>query len=589
MPINLDFVPLELPLREELIIPEWKLFLPKPQIINILFITEGISFSRSDGFAFRELIDRLRDNTAISYANFKITLASWGNDDSATLVKNAVPGDYQATYSNYRFTHADPDSGNLILDEHDEVWLFGFAPGNNFPQTTASILSSSLCPSESEKITISRWMENGGGVLAMGDHASLGANLCAQIPRVWSMRRWTSEDLAPPRIGSSRVDTNRPMWDSQQHDVVTNPNPETIPFEAQSDDVAQRIDPKRYKAKGRIFPGWRPHPILCGGKLGVINVLPDHPHEGWIKEQDDINLDADILIDNIPDDLEAKEYPTKSGKRPLPEVIAHGNTLPDPPYDHEKSVSPHKKFGVIGAYNGHEIDFGRVVVDSTWHHWMSTNLSGAYEPGFDGDPNVAGNQDLVGLKEANNLSHKKIARYHRNVAIWLAPKEKQRKMLAFVAFWSAFTSRTREDWRLDTPVNILGGEGKTVLGKVTSHCFVSRWIRELLIPELVAKFDLDDLKKPKIDPRDPLGPVCLSCPPDEILEDVVFGTLMKNMMKFRKKLTSSKINPKEFSKDKFEKTLIKVLDSSQEEANKLIVEKLRSEQKQLKSRIKDMC
>ena len=62
-----------------------------------------------------------------------------------------------------------------------------------------------------------------------------------------------------------------------------------------SDDIPMRISPRWYhshlcvhdfKPAHYLWPyKWKkfPHPILCG-KDGVINVLPDHPHEGEVVE-----------------------------------------------------------------------------------------------------------------------------------------------------------------------------------------------------------------------------------------------------------------------------------------------------------------
>lgn len=575
MPIDI-LQPLErLNPLEDYLIPELRPVLPRPVKVKILFLCEGLSFSRSDGFGFKLLIDLLRDNSAVKYANFELTLASWANNSANPVQKDSTPGTYQATYTNYRFSSLDPDDNNLILNKFDEVWLFGISPNGNFAVSAATILGSGMCPTQNDLVALTRWMNNGGGVLAMGDHASLGAHLCARIPRVWTMRRWTQEDGVPPRIGEDRVDTNQPMWASQNPAMTA--SPAEIPFEAQSDDVPQKIELKRYNTYGRFVRSWRPHPILCGGSLGMIDVLPDHPHEGWVNEDADINLNADIMLTSPPPDLDTKEYPTIGGIQPKPEVIAWGNTLPAPPHIQEKGASPVKRFGVIGAYDGQLVSLGRVVVDSTWHHWMSINQSGTYAPSTDGDPDVPGNQALVGLKEANNTAYKKIITYYRNVAIWLAPKARQQKMLAYVAFWGAMSTHTFEDWRLDTPVYLLGAEGKDVLGRSISSCFISRWVFDL-IPE---RFIPIEPFPPfgNFDPKDPFGPICLTCPPFEDLENLALGVLLNKMMVFRDELLA---NPKKLSKmcsDDMDGNLISIFETARKEAAEIIQQRLEKEMK----------
>ena len=72
-----------------------------------------------------------------------------------------------------------------------------------------------------------------------------------------------------------------------------------------------------------------------------------------------------------------------------------------------------QEIGVISAYNGHNVDVGRIVADSTWHHWFDINLTGIAAPpspyaGF--DDTLAGRNAL-----------RQIDAYFLNVGVWLAP------------------------------------------------------------------------------------------------------------------------------------------------------------------------
>ena len=58
-----------------------------------------------------------------------------------------------------------------------------------------------------------------------------------------------------------------------------------------------------------------------------------------------------------------------------------------------------KRFPVIGAYDGDDVGIGRVVVDSTWHHWFSYNLHG--------------------FREENPSVYEGMQVYYRNVGLWL--------------------------------------------------------------------------------------------------------------------------------------------------------------------------
>ena len=39
-----------------------------------------------------------------------------------------------------------------------------------------------------------------------------------------------------------------------------------------------------------------------------------------------------------------------------------------------------KENGLIPAYDGHNVDTGRIVADATWHHWFDIDLTGIAAP-----------------------------------------------------------------------------------------------------------------------------------------------------------------------------------------------------------------
>ena len=126
--------------------------------------------------------------------------------------------------------------------------------------------------------------EKQGGVFATGDHADLGVSLCGRIPRVRSMRKWSNSQGVPTNFGLDRHDTLRKGHDN------------TYTFNDESDDIPMPIDVTRFPLRSWLPFGFRsmPHPVLCG-RDGVIDILPDHPHEGEVIEpisltDDDANL-----------------------------------------------------------------------------------------------------------------------------------------------------------------------------------------------------------------------------------------------------------------------------------------------------------
>ena len=101
------------------------------------------------------------------------------------------------------------------------------------------------------------------------------------------------------------------------------------------------------------------------------------------------------------------------------------------------------RFGVVGTYNGHiaEGDIGRILVDSTFHHWVDVNLTGIMNVNYPRSSLFV--NDLLkwfGFLTPDGIaSLNQIRAYHRNVALWLAPKNKQKEM-ATKALWLGIIS-----------------------------------------------------------------------------------------------------------------------------------------------------
>jgi len=74
-----------------------------------------------------------------------------------------------------------------------------------------------------------------------------------------------------------------------------------IPFSNQEDSKPQSIDWVPWISQQvSIFQiRQRPHPILCHPVHGPIDVMPDHPHEGWCYEDDEIDLSAPLGVPTL--------------------------------------------------------------------------------------------------------------------------------------------------------------------------------------------------------------------------------------------------------------------------------------------------
>jgi len=199
-------------------------------------------------------------------------------------------------------------------------------------------------------------MQDGGGVFATGDHSVLGQRIGGQLPRVKRMRYWDQPDVPTPNM-PDRLTTNHPGADNQYS------------FGDQSDATPQRLYPKYYydPLTPNNFALSKPHYLLQHPTKLIIEVFPDHPHEGECVEPSSLtttfSLDGNTL-DEFPESV--------PGTRPAPEIIAKSMSAGGG-FTGKHPVSP-REFGAICAYDGHDADVGRIVTDATWHHFININF-----------------------------------------------------------------------------------------------------------------------------------------------------------------------------------------------------------------------
>jgi hypothetical protein len=337
----------------------------------------------------------------------------------------ALKADRGADVVGFRFNQAFTIGAQTqTLADYDMI-LF-FPTGGTNPNTAFA----------AEAEAIAQYMENGGGFFATGDHANLGSQICGLLPRVRSMRRWWSpnagpngEPVAPPPLGPTRHDTTRPGPDN----VMT--------FEDQSDDIAMEITPTVYNAGFTIrqgYPAQRffPHPLLCSPE-GMVTWLPDHMHEGWCEVPGNLATRTFTIGNTTLREYPDYAPPNTPGAPLAPEIVATGQVLPgatspavDPAHVGDSTPANGKSFGVIGAWDGHLVGKGRVVVDSTWHHFFDINLSGDR---FLEDNNLPTDQTQklygfyvpgAGGARVPNTAYRLIMWYFRNIVYWLIPAQR---------------------------------------------------------------------------------------------------------------------------------------------------------------------
>lgn len=319
---------------------------------RILIVTDTVgSFDAGSFFGLTELVRVLT-----------------GNGDVPAAVPATVTAVSKA--SGFNFSTASPA---VTTANYDQVWLFGFLEGA--PSSDAN-----------EIRVLAQFMESGGGVFATGDHSTIGNPLCGALPRIRKMREW--EDV--PMGGPTRIDT------------VNNPGIDGV---ARNSDQSDRFPQTMYPL---LDASSAPHPLLRS-PAGAINVLPDHPHESECYAPRGADLTDDFSVDGL---TPFPEFPSVGGFEHGPQLVAISMSASLNVDPGKGAVNP-RCFGAISAYDGHLANIGRVVCDSTWHHFVNMNLNASNpyaESGLrEGMPLVA------------NAAYKQIQRYYANIADYLTP------------------------------------------------------------------------------------------------------------------------------------------------------------------------
>jgi hypothetical protein len=307
-------------------------------------------------------------------------------------------------------THAENKINVVLRREEDEtgqpfdqIWFFGVHQVNKRkfnPRIGGGGPESELDADEVKALRA--WMDKGGGVLMTGDHANrrpgdalppdpnppcpyrygndeyagLGRALGRCVPRAGELRDWDGSPTA--REGDSNNTQVMPFIRCGEL------FPAQIVF--QRDKVPQQLILATFDEKGKPMLGGQPHPLFFYREgCGSIQFFPDHLHEGEVV---------------IPDSFPETAWPKNAANfQPVPRVVAYG-------LDKRSG----NKINLLAAYDGSVAGVGRIVADSTWHHYFNINLSGFTQPTGPGSP-----IDQIG-------------QFYGNLAVWLSPAVKRFKM-----------------------------------------------------------------------------------------------------------------------------------------------------------------
>ena len=481
-PLPLPFPPIELPWPRP---PWWDDILRLYTDCNqrILIVTDGaLNFSAGSAFGLTELIAALGSG-APGFMPVTITTAHRA-------------GGGGATHTNFRF---DAPPVPLTRANFDQLWMFGIASGTvrNTVAGTNAAYSPGNGLNNAEIAAISAFMDAGGGVFATGDHATLGFAMCGTLPRVRQMRNWTSVPMGL----ETTLDANGQLTALRRIDTLADPMSNTdYEFDDQSDVFPQRLYPhyRQTTAGG----SWVPHPLLSS-PTRVIDVFPDHPHES------ECTVAANPAGAYTEAGLNFPEFPGAGASQPV-EVVASsmsggrflGLSATNAAYG-KPPVNP-RSFGAISAYNGDAASRGRIVCDSTWHHFVNVNLNGVGTPFVGGLGSVR--TGFVGVPDVYN----QIKRYYSNIARWLAPVGRRRCRLFLDLVDIRFNTMLIEELPIPVPnlpdpppwplLRQLGVTVRSALASRVGDAMADQMINEVLLDPELAKGSLAVLSLGKAEP-----------------------------------------------------------------------------------------
>jgi hypothetical protein len=437
-----------------------------PVTVRILFVIDGrIILNKGEfDFGLGYVIDTLRASWSW-WVSFEVDLVT--REDH---ISPAALGTNSVLHTGFRFTQRGFD-----IDRYDQIWFFGDQPNDTDGSdlTTDAHIIPPYTLADDELRRLAEWMDRGGGVFATGDHGVLGASLCSRLPRVRSMRRWTRSQGVPSVDGPRRHQTLQGGSD----------------FLGEGDTLLQPVELVYWRTAYKLpfQPLHRPHALMCTG-WGAIDRFPDHMHEGDLIPDSLVQLDQPLGIPGY----DRSEYPYPVPEflaaglsgiaeyrwRPAPQIIAYGQTT-NPYYPTDIALAratsavseslPRKRFGLVSVYDGDAAELGRVVCDSTWHHWLSYNLAGITI----GDP----------------FAYRKMQAYYRNVGLWLASRSQRQGMLAS-GVWGALIGSWPGLFTIEQNAWEMGDRAVSILEHTMSPCWLSDIVGSVLDIRTMAMRDL---------------------------------------------------------------------------------------------------
>ena len=346
----------------------------------------------------------------------------------------------------------------LLEDEDvDEIWFFGWFQANageTFSQSLGT-KQNQLDP-ESEVGVLREWMDRRGlGVLISGDHSNprpggkvtdppesficLGKALGHLVPRAGRLRVWDGPPNLLPR--------------DKALNTLVETGGTTDPDKLQGDPTPQKLALVNVATEGGQP---QPHRLFLGrdenGQDVTIDVFPDHQHEGEV-----------VALKSLDGDWPPFDGQEPEKKEPKPVIVASG-------YDKVRNLS----VPVLGVYDGDVHDVGRIVADSSWHHYFDENLIGFAESG----------SPTLGL----------LGQFYRNLALYLAPLKKRQQISREMVKWVVTHPGVLEEIGTEPPA--LGRPALRYLSRVATRCEIAEMFHVESLPARKKNDSFSDFPMP---------------------------------------------------------------------------------------------
>lgn len=284
-----------------------------------------------------------------------------------------------------------------LLFAHDVLWVFGF--GNEDTRQSPEFAFDA-----EEVMLLCEWMKR-GGVMVTGDHSQLGDldnTVCAQgVSHDKFFARGSALGHRIPRARQLRVWKGPPTnCDVDPSDLEKSDTQNTLDKVGTGSDLDLEKDEFPQTLEGLSSP---PHFLFTydlgdDGRPTPITHFPDHQHEGRVLIPETFNED----------------WPQRPPD-PKPEFVAFGRD--------KRFTAKERVYPLVVAYDGDHAGIGRIVADTSFHHYIDLNLR------------QIDKRDAAGPLPKTPLDE--IAQYYANLAYWLAPKSLRDEIKRDLLFQSA--------------------------------------------------------------------------------------------------------------------------------------------------------